>query len=80
MSKLGQIIVNILETKAEVKELDVTREKKEAKLSSLTSELKSALTDIPLESDYYYVKLDDQLIILARNGVIVDVTTVIYAE
>jgi hypothetical protein len=80
MSKLGQIIVNILETKAEVKELDVTREKKEAELSSLTSELKSALTDIPLESDYYYVKLDDQLIILARNGVIVDVTTVIYAE
>jgi hypothetical protein len=80
MSKLGQIIVNILETKAEVKELDVTIEKKEAELSSLTSELKSALTDIPLESDYYYVKLDDQLIILARNGVIVDVTTVIYAE
>jgi hypothetical protein len=80
MSKLGQIIVNILETKAEVKELDVTREKKEAELSSLTSELKSALTDIPLESDYYYVKLDDQLIILTRNGVIVDVTTVIYAE
>jgi|LakMenEpi13Oct10_1017325.scaffolds.fasta_scaffold44085_2 hypothetical protein len=80
MSKLGQIIVNILETKAEVKELDVTREKKEAELSSLTSELKSALTDIPLESDYYYVKLDDQLIILASNGVIVDVTTVIYAE
>jgi len=80
MSKLGQIIVNILKTKAEVKELDVTREKKEAELSSLTSELKSALTDIPLESDYYYVKLDDQLIILARNGVIVDVTTVIYAE
>lgn len=80
MSKLGQIIVNILETKAEVKELDVTREKKEAELSSLTSELKSALTDIPLESHYYYVKLDDQLIILASNGVIVDVTTVIYAE
>lgn len=80
MSKLGQIIVNILETKAEVKELYVTREKKEAELSSLTSELKSALTDIPLESDYYYVKLDDQLIILTRNGVIVDVTTVIYAE
>ena len=80
MSKLGQIIVNILETKAEVKELDVTRAKKEAELSSLTSELKSALTDIPLESDYYYVKLDDQLIILASNGVIVDVTTVIYAE
>ena len=80
MSKLGQIIVNILETKAEVKELDVTREKKEAELSSLTSELKSALTDIPLESDYYYVKLDDQLIILTRNGVIVDVTTVIYEE
>jgi len=81
MSNLRQIIVNILETKAEVKELEVTRENKVAELSSLTSELKSALIDIPVESGHYhYVKLDDQVIILAHNGVIVQVDPIIYAE
>ena len=78
---LRQIIVNILEIKEEIKELDVTREKKVAELRSLTSELKSALTDIPVEyGHYHYVKHGDKVVIVAHNGVIFDVDPLIYAE
>lgn len=81
MSNLKSIIETILETKQEIKDLDATKEMKVKLISSLTNELKSTLANIPVESGHYhYIKINNDVITIANNGVIVEINPIIYTE
>ena len=78
---LKSAIIDILEAEAAIKQLEVEQDNKRNLIQQRRKEISVELSKWELKpGTSYKVKVDDQIVIIGRNGLIEEVDLIIYTE